>query len=394
MRKECPVKEKCGGCSYLSGSYEASLNAKQKLVEGLLKPFVKPEQIIGMSEPYYYRNKIHTTFKSGKGRDIISGVYEEGTHRVVPVESCLIEDEEGARLAKTVRRLLPSFKLLPYDEDRHTGFLRHIMVRVAQKTGEIMLVLVTGTNVFPGKNNFIKALRKEHPELTTIIWNINNKDTSLVLGDREEVLFGKGYIIDELCGMTFKISSRSFYQVNPLQTAILYGKALEYAGLTGKERVFDAYSGIGTIGMLAAPMAKEVLSVELNPDAVRDAKENAKHNRIDKISFYRKDAGVFMTEMADRGEKIDVLIMDPPRSGSDKKFIDAIGRLKPQRIVYVSCNPETLARDIKDLQDKGYKCETAVPVDMFPWTKHVETVALLSKLSEAKHHIEEKSADV
>lgn len=245
-------------------------------------------------------------------------------------------------------------------------------------TGQVMVVLVTASPVFPSKNNFVKALRQKHPEITTIIQNLNDRETSMVLGDREKVLYGKGYIEDVLCGCTFRISSKSFYQVNPVQTEKLYAKAVEAAGLTGKEFVVDAYCGIGTIGIIASRKAGRVIGVELNQDAVRDAVENAKRNRIKNIRFYHNDAGVFMEEMASSGEHVDVVFLDPPRSGSTEAFIQSVAVMGPDRVVYVSCNPETLARDLKVFEKVGYRAEEVWAVDLFPHTGHVETIVILS----------------
>ena len=242
-----------------------------------------------------------------------------------------------------------------------------------------MVTLVVTSPVFPSRNNFVKALRKLHPEITTIVMNINDKHTTMVLGKREQVLFGKGYIEDQLCGKTFRISSQSFYQVNSIQTEKLYNIAIDYAGLSGKERILDAYCGIGTIGIIASDRCKEVISVELNPDAVKDAVRNAKANDASNVSVYQGDAGKFMTSMAEQGEKLDVLFMDPPRSGSTEEFIRSAGRLAPSKIVYISCNPRTLGRDLELLEEQGYVCRKAVPVDMFPYTMDVETVVLLSR---------------
>ena len=232
--------------------------------------------------------------------------------------------------------------------------------------------------ILPSKNNFVKALLKLHPEITTVAINVNNRNTSMVLGDKEHVIYGKGYIEDELCGKRFRISPKSFYQVNPVQTEILYGKALEYAGLTGKETVVDAYCGTGTIGMIASDKAGKVIGVELNADAVRDARSNAKANQIRNIQFYQNDAGKFLVEMASQGAKVDVVMMDPPRSGSTEEFMSSVVQIGPERIVYVSCNPETLVRDLKYFNKKGYRVVKGVGVDMFPFTEHVETVVLLS----------------
>ena len=242
-----------------------------------------------------------------------------------------------------------------------------------------MVVLVLGSPIFPSSNNFVKALRKEHPEITTVVLNINDRKTSMILGEREKVLYGKGFIRDELCGCTFRISSKSFYQVNPVQTEILYQKAIEFAHLTGKESVIDAYCGIGTIGLIASKSAKQVIGVELNKDAIRDAITNAKRNDIHNARFYNQDAGEFMVEMAQKGEHADVVIMDPPRTGSDEAFLSSVVRLAPKRVVYVSCGPESLARDLKYLTKHGYRMKECTPVDMFPFTRHVETVVLLSQ---------------
>ena len=376
---KCNISKKCGGCQFQGIPYKEQLKKKQKKEQSLLGAYGKVCPIIGMENPYYYRNKVHAVFDRDRKGNIISGIYEEGTHRVVPVENCLIEDEKSQEIIRTIRGMLKSFKIRTYDEDTGYGLLRHVLIRRGFSTGEIMVVLVTGSPIFPSKNNFVKALRKEHPEITTIVANVNNRNTSMVLGDKQQILYGKGYIEDVLCGKTFRISSKSFYQVNPVQTEVLYNKAIEFAGLTGKERVIDAYSGIGTIGMVASDHAGEVISVELNGDAVRDAVFNAKQNKVKNIRFYKEDAGDFMVKMASHKEKADVVFMDPPRAGSDKKFLDSLLRLKPKKIVYISCNPETLARDLKHLTGNGYSVRQIQPVDMFPSTGHIETVVLIQR---------------
>ena len=267
-----------------------------------------------------------------------------------------------------------------YNEDTGKGFLRHILVKRGFATNQIMLVLVTGTPVFPSKNNFVKAILKQFPEITTIVQNINPYRTNLVLGDNQKVLYGKGYIEDILCGCRFRISPKSFYQINPVQTEVLYGKAIEFANLKGNETVLDTYCGIGTIGIIAAKNgAGNVIGAELNGDAVRDAIVNARANNLKNIRFYKADAGEFMREAADEDEKPDVVFMDPPRAGSDRKFLDSLIKMSPKRVVYVSCNPETLARDLAYLtQNSPYKAQKIQPVDMFPHTAQIETVVLLS----------------
>ena len=381
----CPHFKTCGGCQYLDMPYEKQLEHKKKEVSDLLRPFCRVEKIIGMDDPFHYRNKVHAVMARDRKGRIISGVYKEGTHTVLPVETCLIENKKADEIIGTIRELLPSFKMKVFDEDTGYGFLRHVLVRTAHATGEIMVVLITASPVFPSKNNFVKALRKVHPEITTVVQNVNGRDTSMVLGEKEHVLYGPGFIVDVLCGKKFRISSKSFYQINPVQTEKLYNLAIEAAGLTGKETVVDAYCGIGTIGIVAASAAKEVIGVELNKDAVRDAITNAKANGEKNIRFYNNDAGKFMVQMASQNAHADVVFMDPPRSGSTEEFMDAVAILNPDRVVYVSCNPETLARDLAYFKKKGYRAEKAWAVDQFPATSHVETVCLLSKLKSTQH---------
>ena len=383
--KKCPAAKKCGGCQYQGIPYEEQLKQKQIQVRKLLGSFGKVKPIIGMENPYHYRNKVHAVFDRQKNGTIVSGVYQEGTHKVVPVTECLIEDQKADAIINDIRGLLKSFKIKVYNEDTRYGLLRHVLIRRGFASGEIMVVLVLASPILPSKNNFVKALLKLHPEITTVLINVNDKKTSMVLGEKETVIYGKGYIEDQLCGCRFRISAKSFYQVNPVQTEVLYGKAVELAGLTGEERVLDAYCGIGTIGMIAAKSAREVIGVELNKDAVRDAVRNAKLNGIKNIRFFQGDAGAFMRKMAMQKEKADVVFMDPPRSGSTEEFMESAVRLSPEKIVYISCNPETLARDLKYLTKKGYQMKEAWPVDMFGFTGHVETVVLLSRKLPGSH---------
>lgn len=376
---KCPVYRKCGGCEFRNITYEEQLKVKENRVRKELEGLARTEKIAGMSYPYFYRNKVNAAFQRKRDGSIVSGVYEAGTHRVVPVERCLIEDQRADRIIGTIRRLAPSFRITIYNENSGYGLLRHVMVRVGHKTGQILVTLVVTSPIFPSKNNFVKALRKEHPEITSIVLNLNEKNTSMVLGERNIVLYGKGYIEDILCGKKFRISPSSFYQINSIQTEVLYRKAIELAALTGREKVFDAYSGIGTIGIAASGSASEVTCVELNADAVRDARYNARMNGVRNIRFYQDDAGRFLERMAAAGEKVDVLFMDPPRSGSTETFIDAVSSMKPERIVYISCNPETLARDLRYFRKRGYHAGEAYPVDMFAWSGSIETVVALQQ---------------
>ena len=376
---KCSVSKKCGSCQYQGVPYKEQLAAKQKRMKKLLGKFANVKPIIGMDDPFYYRNKVHAVFDRDKKGNIICGTYEAKTHKVVPIEECMIEDKISQEIIRTIRDMLKSFRIKTYDEDTGYGLLRHVLVRRGFSTDEIMVVLVIGSPIFPSKNNFVKALRKKYPQITTVVLNVNDKKTSMVLGERDIVIYGKGYIQDTLCGCTFRISPQSFYQVNPVQTEILYKTAIEYAGLGRKETVIDAYCGIGTIGLVAAKRAKNVIGVELNPDAVRDARINAKENKITNARFYQGDAGEFMENMAENGEHADVVFMDPPRTGSDKKFMSSVIKLNPSRIVYISCGPETLARDLEYLTKHGYDVRKIQPVDMFSFTDHCENICLLTK---------------
>lgn len=359
--------------------YADQLQKKQSQVETLLGSFVKPLPIFGMEEPKYYRNKVHHVLGRDRKGEILCGFYEPNSHRIVGVKECMLEDKKSQEIIGTINSMLKSFKIQVYDERSHSGLLRHILVRRGFETGEIMVVLILTSPIFPGKKNFVKALRDKHPEITTIVLNVNERDTTMVLGERNIVLYGPGYIKDKLCGCMFRISPTSFYQINPIHTEKLYNTAIEYAGLTGKETVIDAYCGIGTIGLTAAAFARKVIGVELNKEAVRDARINCRENGFKNAEFYQGDAGDFMVHMANNGDRADVVFMDPPRSGSTEQFVNAVAKLGPEKVVYVSCNPETQARDLKWFKNRGYKVVKAQPVDMFPYTEHVETVVLLSR---------------
>lgn len=386
---KCIYAKKCGGCTYQGTPYSQQLEKKLTEVRRLIGRYCEVTGIVGMDNPYNYRIKVHAAFDMTRRGEIISGVYQEGTHEVVPVEYCQIEDAKSDEIINDIRGMLRSFKIKTYDEDTGYGLLRHVLVRRGFKTNEIMVVLILGSPILPSKNNFVKALRQKHPEISTVIINVNDKKTSMVLGGKESVIYGKGFINDILCGCTFKISPKSFYQVNPVQTEKLYGRAIELAGLTGKERVLDAYCGIGTIGIIASKKAADVIGVELNRAAVKDAIVNAKINDIKNVRFYCEDAGEYMEKyptglMHADGQNnanghIDVVFMDPPRAGSDEKFMSSVVKLSPKKVVYISCNPETLARDLRYFKKHGYKAEVGEAYDMFPFTNHVETVCLLSR---------------
>ncbi|SDC08045.1 23S rRNA (uracil1939-C5)-methyltransferase [Pelagirhabdus alkalitolerans] len=378
-RRHCPVVKVCGGCQVQHLAYEQQISIKQKNVEKLLGGFHQVDPIIQMNDPYFYRNKSTATFAMDKKRKVISGIYQKGTHQVVSIDQCLLHDERADRIIVSIRDMLASFKMKPYDEDTKKGLLRHVQIRTGKKSGQIMVVLVIGSTVFPSRKKFMKALLDKHPEISTVVMNVNTKKTSMVLGDREQVLYGKGFIEDTLFDKVFRISPKSFYQVNPVQTEVLYQKAIDVANFKGNETIIDAYCGIGTIGMIMSDYVKKVIGVELNRNAFKDAIQNAKRNGTKNVYFHHQDASEFMQQMAAKKETVDAVVMDPPRAGSTKLFINAMVSIKPKKIVYISCNPETLQRDLQDITKKGYEVKSITPVDMFPGTDHIETVVLLTK---------------
>lgn len=337
---------------------------------------VEPLPCLGMGEPYFYRNKIQMPFAKDNRGNLYCGFYKENTHVIVPVDTCYIEDERAKKVLDAVKKLGKSFRIEPYLEDEGRGLLRHVLIRCAKHKEQVMVVLVTYKDIFPSRNNFVRALIEECPFITTVVQNVNPRHTNVILGEFERVLYGPGFIEDVLCGITFRISAKSFYQVNPIMTEALYGKAIEAANLTKDDIVFDAYSGIGTIGMVASKHCGKVVAVELVKEAVADARRNAKANHIDNAEFHCGDASSFMVNMAEKEQHVDVVFLDPPRKGSDQRCLDAICKLSPSRVVYVSCDPSTLARDVAYLSKK-YRLVSLQPVDMFPHTMHVETVVEL-----------------
>ena len=381
---ECRLKaKKCGGCPMLGLDYAEQLKQKEAAVRKLVGKYGPVAPIRGAENPCHYRNKVISTFAAGPGGKLVSGIYAAGTHKVLPVESCLLQDEVLDTVMQAVRAAASTCRYQPYNEDKSTGLLRHCLLRRGVVSGQVMVVLVTAQPVLPGAKNFVRALlaeaEKRHVPVTTVVQNYNPRRTSVVLGEEEKVLYGKGFILDTLCGKTYALSPRSFYQINHDQTEVLYGLAVEAARLTGKEVVLDAYCGIGTIGLTASGRAKQVVGVELNRDAVRDAIGNARHNNVKNARFFAADATQWITEAAAAGQRADVIFMDPPREGSTPQFIESVARMAPKRVVYVSCNPETMARDLALLTAKGYRAEGFTPVDLFPQTAHCETVVLLSK---------------
>lgn len=377
----CGICTACGGCQFQQLSYQAQLEYKTKKVASAFernfhhKFNVLP--CLGMENPYNYRNKIQVPLGKDLHGNIISGFYRSNTHKIIATDVCYIDDERSRPIIKDIKLLMRSFKIEPYDEDRRTGCIRHVLIRTAKHKEQLMLTLVTALDEFKGKKNFVKAIVEKHPEITTVVQNINTRDTNVILGDKERILYGKGFIEDSILGVNFRISSKSFYQVNPIQVDVLYGKAMEFAGLTGNETVLDAYCGIGTISLIAAKHAKEVYGVEIVKEAIKDAIGNAKLNNITNAKFECDDASKYMLRFNQTGIKPDVVFVDPPRKGLDETFINSLLVLAPKKVVYVSCNCETLARDLTLLSCK-YDIKKIQPVDMFPMTHHVETVCALS----------------
>ncbi|MDO4501357.1 MAG: 23S rRNA (uracil(1939)-C(5))-methyltransferase RlmD [Erysipelotrichaceae bacterium] len=374
---KCPVSKYCGGCQLQGTAYNEQLKKKQEYIESLLKKFGKVEPIIGMKDPYNYRNKVQVSFGYDEKRQIICGNYVPSSHMIVPVEDCMIADETANRIINSVKKLMIKYKISIFDEHIYKGCMRHLLIRTSN-LGEVMLVLVTGSFNIVKKDLFIRDILKYNPEITTIVQNFNNKRTSMVLGDKNTTLYGRGFIYDELCGYKFKISPNSFYQVNKRQTEILYKTAIEKANFKGDEILIDAYCGTGTIGLIASKKVNKVIGVELNKQAIKDAVANMKANNVKNAVFIADDAGRFMERTAKERQKIDALIMDPPRAGADFKFLNSVYKLRPKKIVYVSCGPETLKNNLNDMVKHGYKVDYIQPVDMFPFTEHVETIVCLT----------------
>ena len=388
-RSRCPVSSKCGGCTMIDVPYAEQAAGKQEQVATLLSKFGPVQDIIRMKNPDHYRNKVTAIFGTDRRGHVVCGTYRAGSREIVPVKSCLIEDPKASRIIQTILRLLPDLRIRVYDPRTDEGTLRYVQVRTARATGQVLVTVVTRDALFTAGKHLVRALTKEHPEITTIVQNVNERTDAMILGEREKILYGPGYVEDVLCGRRFRISSQSFYQVNPIQTEKLYNIAVDCAGLSGKERVLDAYCGIGTIGILAAAHAKEVTGVEQNERAVEDACVNAAQNGLKNISFEAEDATAFMEELAEEAQEqgagaVDVLFMDPPRSGATEAFLKAAQKLAPKKIVYVSCDPVTLARDLDYLTQHGYRMKKAVPVDMFPYTQHIESCVLLERVSNRK----------
>lgn len=394
---KCGNFDKCGGCTLQHLNYSGQLDFKYNRVKDCIRKIAGLNENIvkyplGMDNEIRYRNKVQFPVGLVNGKVSI-GFFSEKTHEIIDMDTCMLQDEESEEVVRIIRKWIDTYNIIPaknngkfYDK----GLLRHIVIRKSFKTNEIMIVLVTTDKKIPYKQELINSLIQQMPNIKSIIQNINNKDINWVMGEKCITLYGKDYICDYIGKYKFNISALSFFQVNPVQTDVLYNKALEYADLSGNEIVFDAYCGTGTITLFLSQKAKKVYGVEIIEQAIENAKINAKENNISNSEFFVGKSEVVIPKLIQQGIKPDVIVVDPPRKGCDVKLLNAIGEAAPEKVVYVSCDPSTLARDLKILEERGYKTIEVQPVDMFPMTKHVETVCLLSKLHEAKHHINVK----
>ena len=385
----CPVARQCGGCQLQAMSYEEQLKFKERKVMNNLIRIGKFDEdeihmlpIMGMEEPWRYRNKAQFPFGKDKDGNVIAGFYAGRTHAIVEAEDCLLGVEENREILDIVKRFMKEMKIEPYDELSHKGLVRHVLIRKGFKTGEIMVCLVINGNKLPGKERLVEMLTGGDgvKGMTSISYSVNQEKTNVIMGKEIVNLYGPGYITDYIGNVKYQISPLSFYQVNPVQTERLYGTALEYAGLTGNEIVWDLYCGIGTISLFLAQKAKKVYGVEIVPQAIEDARRNAEINGIHNAEFFVGKAEEVLPEQFEKKHvHADVIVVDPPRKGCDAVCLDTILKMRPERVVYVSCDSATLARDLRYLADGGYVVERGKCCDMFPGTVHVETVVLLSK---------------
>ncbi|EMT44925.1 23S rRNA (uracil(1939)-C(5))-methyltransferase RlmD [Anoxybacillus flavithermus] len=379
----CPIYKQCGGCQLQHIRYEGQLKAKYKHVKEVLARIGKIEHatvhpVLGMNDPWRYRNKAQVPVGEREG-GLVAGFYKERSHDIIDMDACLIQQEMNDIVVQTVKQICEQYNIPAYNEQTHKGVLRHIMARYGATTKEVMVVLITRTEELPHKKKIVEAIVQRVPNVKSIVQNINPKRTNVIMGEHTRVLWGSEYMYDYIGDIRFAISARSFYQVNPEQTKVLYEKALQYAELTGKETVIDAYCGIGTISLFLAKNARKVYGVEIVPEAIADAKRNAELNGMTNVEFAVGEAEVIIPKWYEQGVRADCIVVDPPRKGCDESLLQTMITMKPERIVYVSCNPATLARDLRILEDGGYKTIEVQPVDMFPHTMHVECVAKLER---------------
>ncbi|WP_283691752.1 23S rRNA (uracil(1939)-C(5))-methyltransferase RlmD [Clostridium perfringens] len=382
----CAIYKRCGGCKLQHASYKAQLDFKWDRVKDCVSKIGKLDPSIvkyplGMENPWRYRNKVQLPIGLING-EVKIGFFAPRSHDIIDMESCLIQDEIGDKVVKLTREWIEKFNIRPYNVDGEydeKGIVRHIMIRRGFTTNEVMVVLVTNGEKLPHKEEFVDLMVKNIPGIKSVIQNINSKKTNVILGLESKTLWGEDTISDYIGDFRFNISPLSFFQVNPIQTEVLYGKALEYANLTGNEEVFDAYCGTGTITLFLSQKAKKVYGVEIIPQAIDNAWINAKENKVENVEFFVGESEVVIPDLINKGVKADVVVVDPPRKGCDKKLLDAITNIDAKKIVYVSCDPSTLGRDLAILEENGYKTLEVQPVDMFPNTSHVENVAKLIK---------------
>ncbi|HHD2782697.1 TPA: 23S rRNA (uracil(1939)-C(5))-methyltransferase RlmD [Clostridium perfringens] len=385
----CAIYKRCGGCKLQHASYKAQLDFKWDRVKDCVSKIGKLDPSIvkyplGMENPWRYRNKVQLPIGLING-EVKIGFFAPRSHDIIDMESCLIQDEIGDKVVKLTREWIEKFNIRPYNVDGEydeKGIVRHIMIRRGFTTNEVMVVLVTNGEKLPHKEEFVDLMVKNIPGIKSVIQNINSKKTNVILGLESKTLWGEDTISDYIGDFRFNISPLSFFQVNPTQTEVLYGKALEYANLTGNEEVFDAYCGTGTITLFLSQKAKKVYGVEIIPQAIDNAWINAKENKVENVEFFVGESEVVIPDLINKGVKADVVVVDPPRKGCDKKLLDSITNIDAKKIVYVSCDPSTLGRDLQVLEENGYKTLEVQPVDMFPNTSHVETVVLMSKVKE------------
>lgn len=382
-RKEsdCATYKRCGGCSLRHMTYEHTLKLKRQVVQNLvnkgLKEKVEVLETIGMENPYNYRNKAQYPVGLNSDGQPEVGVFAQRTHTIIPIQTCLIQTEISQKIAKTIIDFVKEKNIQVYNEENQKGLLRHIVIKVGKYTNQVMCILVVNDSKFDQEQELVKLLCEKYPEIKTIVKNINNKNTNVILGKENINLYGNGYIEDKLGEYTFKISPMSFYQVNPVQAEILYTTAINQANLDKNDILFDLYCGIGTIGIFASKYVNKVYGIEIVPQAIEDAKENAKINDVKNIEFICGDVEVAFDELINK-EKIvpSAIIVDPPRKGLDNKTVENIAKIQPAKLVYISCNPATMVRDLAKLEEI-YNIKTIQPVDMFPWTNGVESITIL-----------------
>ena len=388
----CKNARPCGGCQLQELSYEGQLEFKYKKVKGHMERIAGMEEVTifpvkGMKEAFHYRNKSQYPVQRGKDGQIVMGFYAGRTHSVIEASDCLLNLGKDKEILEIIKGYMETHHIAPYDEKSGKGIVRHVMIRYGKHTGQIMVCLVVTKNQLKANEELVKQLLKVEG-MTSICLNINPANTNVILGEKMVQLYGNDFIVDTIGDVQYRISAKSFFQVNPDQTKVLYDTALEYAGLTGNEVVWDLYCGIGTISLFLAQKAKKVYGVEIVPAAIENANENAKLNGMENVEFFcGKAEEVLPREYEEHQIYADVIVTDPPRKGCEVEVLDTMVKMNPKRIVYVSCNSATLARDVKYLAEYGYRVEKVQPVDMFAQTVHVETVCLLSKLHEAKHHV-------